>query len=270
MDSPPILKSPEDLAQMRPACVLTAQALKLAGELAKPGVTTKELDQAAENFIRAHGATPLFLHYPSHHPGVRDFPGTLCISVNNEVVHGIPDARVLKSGDIVSIDVGAKLNGWCGDCARTFTVGDVSKKAAKLLDVTERALMKGIAAIRSDGVMADIGRAIQKEIEGAGYTVVKQFVGHGIGREMHEPPQVPNYVPGVRDRMSGLGGAPKLRLCPGMVLAIEPMANMGKGAVYVDATNGWTVKTRDGSLSAHFEHTVAITAAGAEILTVAP
>lgn len=268
MDRWPILKSPDEIEAMRPAGQLTARTLQHVGRMIQPGVTTAELDQAAEAFIRDAGGVPLFLNYPSHQSHVKPFPGTLCVSVNDEVVHGLPDQRRLQSGDIISIDVGARLNGWCGDSAYTFPVGEISKKTQKLLRATEQSLHKGIASFRAGALMKDISRAIQGEIEGAGFSVVKQFVGHGIGRDMHEPPQVPNYVDGLRAVIAGEKGLERLRLEVGMVLAIEPMANMGKSGVYVEPENGWIVKTRDRSLSAHFEHTVALTENGPVILTL--
>jgi len=236
---------------MREAGRISARALRLVGEAVRPGVTTEELDRIAEAAIREDGAAPAFLGY-------HGYPRTLCTSVNSQVVHGIPSEKVcLKEGDILSVDVGAIFEGYFGDNARTFPVGRTTEKAKQLLLATESSLMEGIAAAIVGNRLFDIGHAVQKVAEAAGFSVVREYVGHGIGRAMHEDPNVPNY------------GRPKTgpRLEPGMVFAIEPMVNAG-GAAVEGLPDGWTVVTVDGSLSAHFEHTVAITEEGPQILTV--
>ncbi len=225
--------------------VLTALAARVA-----PGVTTADLDELADTRIRQAGATPAF-------KGYHGYPATICASINDEVIHGIPSGRrVLNEGDVISIDVGASLDGYFGDSAITLPVGQVSEEAATLLRVTDESLYKAIDAVKLGGRISDIGHAVQKHVEAYGFSVVREFVGHGIGQKMHEEPQVPNY--------GEPGRGP--RLTEGMVLAIEPMVNAGKPAVKVLA-DGWTAVTRDGSLSAHFEHTVAVTADGPWILT---
>jgi len=215
----------------------------------RAGVTTSELDRLAEEFIRSQGGRPSF-------KGYRGFPASICSSVNDQVVHGIPGPRELKDGDIVGIDVGVELEGYHGDAAWTFPVGEVSDEAKRLLQVTREALAMGIAQARPGGRIGDISHAVQSHVEAAGFSVVRELVGHGIGREMHEEPQVPNYGPPGRGP----------RLMVGQVLAIEPMVNIG-GAEVVTGSDGWTIATRDGSLSAHFEHTVAVGATGPVILS---
>jgi methionyl aminopeptidase len=225
--------------------VLTALAAKVA-----PGVTTGDLDAIAEGLILDAGAIPAF-------KGYHGYPATICASVNDEVIHGIPSGqRVLNAGDVISIDVGAALGGYYGDSAVTLPVGPVSEEAATLLRVTDESLYKAIAAVKPGGRISDIGHAVQKHVEAHGFSVVREFVGHGIGQQMHEEPQVPNY--------GEPGRGP--RLAEGMVIAIEPMVNAGKPQVKV-LSDGWTAVTRDHSLSAHFEHTVAVTADGPWILT---
>lgn len=244
-----IRKSPAEIELMRKAGRVTAGALRTVGEAVCPGVTTAELDHLAEEYISARGAAPAF-------KGYRGFPASICASVDEQVVHGIPNARKLKEGQILSVDVGAILDGYYGDCAATFAVGAVSDQAEELMRVTQEALAAGVAQCRSGMRLYDISHAVQATAETAGFSVVREYVGHGIGREMHEEPQVPNY---------GLAGrGPTLQT--GMVLAIEPMVNAGSAAVRALA-DGWTVETEDGSLSAHFEHTVAITENGPEVLT---
>lgn len=235
---------------MREAGRVTARALRAVGEAVVPGVTTRELDEVAVEVIRAAGAKPAFLGY-------HGFPATICASRNCEVVHGIPGKLRLVEGDIISIDMGAIVDGYYGDSARTFGVGAVSDEAARLMDVTERSLEAGIAAARPGGHLYDIGAAVQRVAEAGGFSVVREYVGHGIGREMHEEPQVPNY---------GTAGKGPV-LLPGMVLAIEPMINAGTANVR-QLKDGWTVVTADGALSAHFEHTVAITEDGPVVLTL--
>ena len=235
---------------MREAGRLVGEVLTELASHVAPGVTTAELDEIAEARIREAGATPAF-------KGSHGYPATICASINDEVIHGIPSGRrLLQEGDVISIDVGVSLDGYFGDSAITLPVGGVSEDAATLLRVTEESLFKAIMQVRPGGRVSDIGHAVQKHVEAYGFSIVREFVGHGIGQKMHEEPQVPNY--------GEPGRGP--RLTEGMVLAIEPMVNAGKAAVKVLA-DGWTAVTRDGSLSAHFEHTVAVTADGPWILT---
>jgi len=245
-----VCRSAVELEQMREAGRLVGEVLtELAAHVA-PGVTTADLDAMAEARIMKAGATPAF-------KGYHGYPATICASINDEVIHGIPSGRrVLNEGDVISIDVGAALGGYFGDSALTLPVGGASEQAATLLRVTEESLYKAIECVRPGGRISDIGHAIQQHVEAYGFSVVREFVGHGIGQKMHEEPQVPNY--GERGRGP--------RLAEGMVLAIEPMVNAGKASVKVLA-DGWTAVTADGGLSAHFEHTVAVTANGPWILT---
>jgi methionyl aminopeptidase len=245
-----VLKSPVEIEVMREAGRVTATALRLVGEAVRPGVTTLALDQIAEEYIRSEGATPAFLGY-------HGFPGTLCTSVNEQVVHGIPGSRVLQDGDILSVDCGAVVDGYFGDAALTFPVGAVSEQAASLLKATRECLVAGVAKARPDMRLYDIGSAVQQVAETAGFSVVREYVGHGIGRAMHEEPQIPNF--------GQAGKGPQLK--SGMVFAIEPMINAGSYEVK-SLDDGWTVVTGDGTLSAHFEHTVAITDDGPVILTL--
>jgi methionyl aminopeptidase len=246
-----VCKSPEELRRMRVASELVADVLAELERLVGPGVTTADLDGVAERLVRDAGAEPAF-------KGYRGYPASLCTSVNEEVVHGIPSPRrVLREGDIISIDMGVKAGGFYGDSAITVGVGRIGERAADLLRVTRESLWKGIAAARAGGRVSDIGHAVQAHVEAHGFSVVRDFVGHGIGASLHEEPQVPNYgSPGRGTRLSA-----------GMVLAIEPMVNMGRPGVQTLA-DAWTAVTRDRSLSAHFEHTVAITAGGPEVLTL--
>ena len=245
-----VCRSAAELAQMREAGRLVGEVLSELAARVAPGVSTSELDELAEKRIVRAGATPAF-------KGYHGYPATICASINDEVIHGIPSGRrVLQEGDIISIDVGAALDGFYGDSAITLPVGQVSEEAATLLRVTEEALFKAIDRARPGARVSDIGHAVQKHVESFGFSVVREFVGHGIGRRMHEEPQIPNY--------GEPGRGP--RLAEGMVLAIEPMVNAGKAAVKVLA-DGWTAVTRDKSLSAHFEHTVAVTAGDPWILT---
>jgi len=243
-------KSVREIDMMREAGGILATILDELSVLVKPGVTTAELDRHAEKRCQDFKVIPAF-------KGYHGFPGSLCVSVNEEVVHGIPSKRALKDGDIVGLDFGVILDGWYSDSARTIPVGKISDKASQLLEVTRAGLEKGIEQCRPGNRLFDIGHAIQNYVEGFGYGVVREFVGHGIGRALHEDPQVPNYGP------KGKG----IPLKEGMVLAIEPMVNAGKPEVRV-LNDGWTAVTVDRSLSAHFEHTVAITAEGPEILTL--
>jgi methionyl aminopeptidase len=244
-----VCKSPAEIERMRVANVLVADVLAELAVLVAPGVTTADLDAAAEQLVRAAGAEPAF-------KGYRGYPATLCASVNEQVVHGIPSARALVEGDIISLDMGVKLNGFFGDSAVTVPVGRISEEASALLRVTRESLDKGIGQVRPGGRVSDIGHAIQAHVEAGGFSVVREFVGHGIGASLHEEPQIANY--------GEPGRGP--RLAEGMVLAIEPMVNLGRAAVKV-LGDGWTAVTRDGSLSAHFEHTVAVTKDGPLVLT---
>ena len=245
-----VLKTGRELKIMREACRISAEALKLAGNAVEPGVTTAELDKIAEKYILSQGAKPNFKNY-------HGYPATACISINNEVIHGIPSKkRVIQAGDIVSIDLGACFEGYHGDNAATFACGDISDEAKRLMDTTRESLYEGIAAAVSGGRLGDIGAAVQQYVEQRGYSVVRQFVGHGIGTQLHEAPEVPNF--GTHGR--------GIRLMPGMTLAIEPMINAGGYDVKV-MPDGWTVLTKDGSLSAHFEHTIVITPDGPQIMT---
>lgn len=235
---------------MRQAGRITALALQELSKKIRPGITTAELNRYAEEFLEKAGAKPAFLGY-------HGFPASICASVNNEVVHGIPGLRRLENGDIISIDMGAIYRGYYGDAAATFPVGEISEEAKRLLEVTEKALYEGISKAVAGNRVGDISAAVQSYVERHGFHVVRDYVGHGIGRNMHEEPQVPNFgKPGVGPRLQ-----------PGMVLAIEPMVNVGTHEVVV-MPDGWTVVTKDGSLSAHFEHTVLITEGEPEILTL--
>jgi methionyl aminopeptidase len=242
-------KSPDELKLMRSSCAMAAEVLEDIGGIIKPGITTLQLDDFAAERIKARGGKSAFLGY-------RKYPRQVCISVNDEVVHGMGSERELRFGDIVSVDVGVSYKGFIGDNARTFAVGGCGVLAQRLLDVTEQALYLGIAQARAVNRVTDISRAIQEFVEGNGFSVVREFVGHGVGRAMHEDPQVPNFV----DRKMN----EKLRA--GMTIAIEPMVNAGQPDVKM-LKDGWTVVTQDGSLSAHFEHTVLITDGEPEILT---
>lgn len=243
------VKSDKEIETMKKAGRITAGALKHAGETITPGMTTYELDKIIHRYIVSHGAQPSFLGYGG-------FPGSACISVNDEVIHGIPGPRKLLEGDIVSVDVGAYIDGFHGDSCKTFAVGKISEEAEALLKSTEESLYLAISMAKPGVRLGDIGYAIQKYNEDNGYSVVRQFVGHGVGKDLHEDPEVPNYG------KQGRG----VRLTEGMVIAIEPMINMGTEKIYV-MPDEWTVKTKDGKLSAHFEHTIAITNDGAVILT---
>lgn len=246
-----VLKTGRELAIMKEACRISAGALKLIGQAVEPGVTTGELDRLAEEYILKQGAKPNFKNYEG-------YPATACISINNEVIHGIPsNKRVIRAGDIVSVDLGAEFQGYHGDNAATFAAGDISAEAKRLIDTTRESLYEGIQMARAGGRIGDIGSAVQRYVETRGYSVVRDFVGHGVGTSLHEAPEVPNF--GVPNR--------GIRLLPGMTLAIEPMVNIGRPDVKV-LPDGWTVLTKDGSLSAHFEHTVAITPDGPQIMTV--
>ena len=247
-----IVKNPDQIRLMKTAGRITGEALALAGEMVREGVTTKQLDDCIRHHIEKCGAKPSFLGYGG-------FPGSACISINDEVIHGIPSKkRVLKEGDIVKIDVGAFIGGFHGDSANTFPVGRVSEEALRLIEATKESVRLGVAAAAVPGArLGDVGAAIDGYVTKMGYSTVKQFVGHGIGHDLHEDPNVPNYG------TAGRG----VRLCHGMTVAIEPMVNAGASGVKV-LPDGWTVKTADGSLSAHYEHTVALTADGPVLLTM--
>ena len=243
------LKSPREIECMRRAGRLTAQARALAGSMVRPGVTTHEIDTAVRKFIESHGAKPSFLGYSG-------FPGSACISINEEVIHGIPGPRKLKEGDIVSVDVGAFLDGFHGDCAATFACGQVSDEAMRLIKVTQQSFWEGIKNARKGCRVSDIGHAVQAYVEANGFSVVRDFVGHGVGAKLHEPPEVRNYGPA--------GHGP--RLLPGMTIAVEPMVNAGSAAIR-QMPDGWTVRTADGKWAAHYENTILITDGEPEILT---
>ena len=243
------LKSPHEIDLMRRSGKITAAARALAGEMVKPGVTTQEINNAVEQFIRKQGAVPSFLHY-------QGYPASVCISVNDEIIHGIPGKRVLQEGDIVSVDVGAYIGGFHGDCAATFPCGRISPEAQNLIDVTRQSFFEGIRFAREGQRLQDISSAVQNYVEGHGFSVVREYVGHGVGAQMHESPEVPNF--------GRPGHGP--RLLRGMTLAIEPMVNAGKAAI-TQLSDGWTVKTADGKWAAHYENTILITDGEPEILT---
>ena len=244
------LKSPREIEAMRRAGRITAQARALAGSMVAPGVTTLEIDKAVRRFIESQGAKPSFLGYSG-------FPGSACISVNEEVIHGIPGPRVLKEGDIVSIDVGAFIGGFHGDCAATYACGQISDEAKKLIEVTQQSFWEGIKFARPGQRVSDISHAVQQYVESHGCSVVRDFIGHGVGAKLHEAPEVPNFGPA--------GHGP--RLLPGMTIAVEPMVNAGDWRVKV-LKDGWTTVSLDGSLTAHYENTILITEDGPEVLTV--
>jgi methionyl aminopeptidase len=244
-----VKKSPEEIERMARSGEILVATLEMLEDRIRPGITTAELDRLAERFIRSHGATPTF-------KGYRGFPGSICASPNAMVVHGIPGPYRLDPGDIISIDVGVTLDGWVADAARTFPVGEIDPVAQNLLDGTRASLHAGVEQCRLGNRVGDVSRAIQRSAEGAGLSVIRSLVGHGVGRSMHEDPQVPNY--------GRPGKGPKLE--EGMVLAVEPMTTAGRAAVRA-AGDGWAIFSQDGSLAAHFEFTVAITAEGPRILT---
>ena len=244
------IKNDQELQRMRQACKITAAARALAGEMVRPGVSTRQIDKAVHDYIVSQGAQPSFLGYGG-------FPASSCISVNSTVIHGIPGGYILKEGDIVSIDVGAYYQGFHGDCAATYPCGAISAEAQKLIDVTKESFFEGIRFATRGHRVSDISHAIQKHVESNGFSVVRSFVGHGVGAQLHEEPEVPNY--------GKPGRGP--RLVPGMTIAVEPMVNAGVYDVRV-LRDGWTTVTADGKLSAHYENTVLITDGEPEILTV--
>ena len=244
------LKSPREIEAMRRAGRITAQARALAGSMVRPGVTTHEFDTAVRRFIESHGAKPSFLGYSG-------YPGSACISVNDVVIHGIPGPQKLKEGDIVSVDVGAYIGGFHGDCAATYACGQISDEAKRLIEVTQQSFWEGIKMARQGCRVSDIGHAVQTYVEVHGFSVVRDFVGHGVGAKLHEPPEVRNFGPA--------GHGP--RLMPGMTLAVEPMVCAGGWQVKI-LSDKWTTVTQDGSLAAHYENSILITEGDPEILTV--
>lgn len=247
-----VIKTPAEIESMRRAGILAAKALREVARAVRPGISGQDLDKIGDEYVRAHGGTPSF-------KGYRGFPASICLSFNDEVVHGIPGRRRLKEGDVVSIDLGAEVEGFHGDLAGTFPVGEVSPELDRLLTVSRDSLYKAIDAVRPGKRLGDVGATVQAYVEAAGFSVVRDFAGHGIGRYLHEEPQIPNFgEPGT--------GSP-LRV--GMTLAIEPMVNAGGYEVTMN-DDGWTVRTKDGKPSAHFEHTVAVTESGALVLTAIP
>jgi methionyl aminopeptidase len=245
-----VLKTAAEIRQMKEACKIAAGALKAAGEAVEPGVTTAQINKVVNDFIVKHGAYPTFKNY-------NGFPAAACISINDEIIHGIPsNSRIIKAGDIVSVDVGATFKGYVGDNAATFAAGEISPEAQRLCDTTRESLYEGIKMAVAGGRLGDIGSTIQRYCEERGFSVVREYTGHGVGHELHEDPSVPNYG------TPGRG----VRLLPGMTIAIEPMINLGAAAIK-QMPDGWTVKTKDGKWSAHFEHTIAISSNGPIILT---
>jgi len=254
-----ILRTPREIAQMRRSGVLVWQALQIAGGMVRPGVTTGEIDAAIEQYFQKQNAVPLFKGVPGRVP----FPAVTCISINEEVVHGIPGPRRLAEGDVVSIDTGCRYNGWCGDSAITFAVGKIASETQRLLDVTQRTLELAIELMGQKAWWSEVAAEMEAYVKGQGFSVVENFVGHGIGRQMHEDPQVPNFVSRHFKRNGDF------RLVPGLVLAVEPMVNMGTKRVQTGA-DYWTQLTADGRPSAHFEHTIALTERGPSVLTAPP
>ncbi len=253
-----ILKTADEIERMRCACRVVVAALDRCEQACRPGVTTGELDEIAWRTFTDLGATGLFYGYPDYQPG-RGYPRHTCISVNEEIVHGIPGDRIIREGDIVSIDCGVRLNGWCGDCARTILVGAVAPEARRLVAATTRCLEEAIAAIRPGRRWSDIGLLMERLAVRERLGIIREYVGHGIGRSMHEAPKVPNYA-------ITPGGREDFILRPGLVIAIEPMLTLGRGET-LTLRDGWTVVTKDRQLAAHQEHTVAVTAGGVEVLT---
>lgn len=252
-----VLRSRQQIALMRAAGRLVAQTFDVLRPHVRPGVTTRELDRIAEEFVRKHGGTPAYKGYGAAN-GRRAFPATLCISPNNVICHGIPDGTKLKEGDIVGIDMGVLLNGWYGDACVTLPVGEVSPEAKRLLEVAEAGMWRGIQAARGHGHINDIGTAIQSYVESHGFSVVREWTGHGLGQKLHDEPTILHYD----------AGKAGMRLRPGMTFTVEPMINAGSPETVLDKRDGWTVRTADGSLSAQFEHTIAVTDGEPEILTL--
>ena len=253
-----VLKTKSEIAELREAGRIVARVHEAMAEMVRPGVTTAQLNTKADEIIRSNGATPAFLGYP--HTGRNDYPASICTSINEELVHGIPNNnRWLEAGDIISIDVGTVFHGWVGDAAWTYPVGEIDEESKRLLAVTEGSLWAGIAQAKIDNRLSDISRAIEEYVSSRGFAIVREYTGHGVGRQMHEDPQVLNYVP------KGVGRGPRLRA--GMTLAIEPMVNVGAWRTRT-LDDGWTVVTADGKRSAHFEHSIAIVEGEPELLTV--
>jgi methionyl aminopeptidase len=246
-----LLRSGQQIARMRDAGRLVAETFELLRPHVRPGVTTKELDRMAEKHIRSQGAVPAY-------KGYNGFPATICVALNNVVCHGFPSNTPLREGDIVGIDIGARLNGWFGDSCVTFPVGEISQEAQRLLDVAQEAMWRGIRAAQAGARLGDIGAAIQTYVESNGCSVVREWAGHGVGERLHEEPSVPHYG------KAGTG----MRLQPGFIFTVEPMVNAGGYETVLDRRDGWTVRTADGSLSAQFEHSLAITDNGPEVLTL--
>jgi methionyl aminopeptidase len=246
-----VLRSRQQIAKMREAGRLVAETFELLRPHVRPGVTTRELDQLAEKYIRSRGATPAY-------KGYKGFPATICVAVNNVICHGFPSKTPLREGDIVGIDIGARLNGWYGDACVTYPVGQISPEAAKLLAVAEEAMWRGIRAAQAGNRLGDVGAAIQTYVEANGCSIVREWTGHGVGEKLHEEPSVPHF---------GKPGSGIL-LRPGLIFTVEPMVNAGHYETVLDKQDGWTVRTADGSLSAQFEHSIVITENGPEILTL--
>lgn len=246
-----LLRSRQHIAEMREAGRLVAQTFEILRPHIRPGVTTRELDRIAEKYIRSHGATPAY-------KGYRGFPATICVAPNNVICHGIPDNSQLHEGDIIGIDIGARLNGWYGDSCVTYPVGAISPEAQRLLDVTHEAMWRGIRAAQAGKRLGDVGAAIQTYVEAHGCSIVREWTGHGVGEKLHEEPSVLHY------------GKPDtgIKLRPGFIFTIEPMVNTGRYETVLDKKDGWTVRTADGSLSAQFEHSIVITDDGPEVLTL--
>ncbi len=250
------IKSKSEIERMKDSGKIVAEVLQKIEENILPGITTKELDRIASDYIIKSGAFPSFLGVPNYYGGIK-FPGAICASVNGEIIHGIPDGRHLKEGDIISVDVGAFYNGFHGDAARTFPVGTVSEDASRLMEVTKQSFFEGLKFVRPNNRVSDISGAIQDYAESFGYSIVKEYTGHGVGRELHEDPEVPNYRTNRRGH----------RLAAGMAIAIEPMINQGTAEIAL-SDNKWTVYTKDGMLSAHYENTVIVTEEEPLIVTI--
>lgn len=246
-----LLRSRQQIAKMREAGRLVAETFELLRPHIRPGVTTKELDRIAEKYIRSRGATPAY-------KGYNGFPATICVATNNVICHGFPSNTPLREGDIVGVDIGARLNGWYGDSCVTYAVGEISAEARRLMDVTEEAMWRGIRAAQAGARLGDIGAAIQTYVESQGCSIVREWTGHGVGERLHEDPSIPHYG------KAGTG----IKLQPGFIFTIEPMVNAGGYETVLDRRDGWTVRTADGSLSAQFEHSIVITENGPEILTL--
>ena len=246
-----LLRSRQQIAKMREAGRLVAETFELLRPHIRPGVTTKELDRIAEKYIRSRGATPAY-------KGYNGFPATICVATNNVICHGFPSNTPLREGDIVGVDIGARLNGWYGDSCVTYAVGEISAEARRLMDVTEEAMWRGIRAAQAGARLGDIGAAIQTYVEAQGCSIVREWTGHGVGERLHEDPSIPHYG------KAGTG----IKLQPGFIFTIEPMVNAGGYETVLDRRDGWTVRTADGSLSAQFEHSIVITENGPEILTL--